>query len=139
MNEILDLKDSMENYKLEYAQSIRPYYKACYLSILTFPEWNATASRVGADGTLEDAVDVILCPVGPGAAPPLDCSRYWGYTSQWNLLDYPALVFPVSTVDLAVDVWDKEYVAMNEQDHYNHDLCNHSPPLLRLDFLSKNT
>jgi amidase len=45
--------------------------------------WNATGA------------DVLLCPVGPGAAPPLNGARYWGYTSQWNLLDYPAVVFPV--------------------------------------------
>lgn len=69
------------------------------------------------------SVDVILCSAGPGAAPPLDCSRYWGYTSQWNLLDYPALVFPVTTVEPAVDIWDEKYVAMNEQDRYYHDLC----------------
>ena len=106
------------------------------MDLLTFPEWNATASGIGADGALEDTVDVILCPVGPGAAPPLDCSRYWGYTSQWNLLDYPALVFPVSTVDPAVDVWDEKYVAMNEQDQYNHDLCSHSFHLMLMCFLS---
>lgn len=48
-------------------------------------------------------VDVILCPVGPGAAPPVDNAKYWGYTSQWNLLDYPSLVFPVSYL-LAVSI-----------------------------------
>ena len=68
-------------------------------------------------------VDVILCPAGPGAAPLLNCSRYWGYTSQWNLLDYPALVFPVTKVDPNIDVWDTRYVAMNDQDQYNHSLC----------------
>ncbi|KAK8052388.1 amidase [Apiospora rasikravindrae] len=40
-------------------------------------------------------VDVILCPAGPGVAPKLDAARYWGYTSQWNLLDYPAVAFPI--------------------------------------------
>ena len=68
-------------------------------------------------------VDVILCPASPGAAPPLDSSHYWGYTSQWNLLDYPALVFPVTTVDPALDVRDDKYSPMNEQDLINHNLC----------------
>ncbi|KAK7618263.1 amidase signature domain-containing protein [Phyllosticta citricarpa] len=79
--------------------------------------WNSTG---GADGS--DMVDVILCPVGPGAAPPLDQARYWGYTSQWNLLDYPALTFPVSQVDPAVDVKDEAYKPRNEQDEFNHKL-----------------
>ena len=68
-------------------------------------------------------VDVILCPAGPGAAPPLDCSRYWGYTSQWNLLDYPSVIFPVTKVDPRVDVSDDQYVPTNPKDQYNHDLC----------------
>ncbi|KAF2814774.1 amidase [Mytilinidion resinicola] len=67
-------------------------------------------------------VDVILCPAGPGAAPPLDCARYWGYTSQWNLLDYPALVFPVTKVDPEVDLIEEGYQPRNEDDKYNHDL-----------------
>jgi hypothetical protein len=57
--------------------------------------WNSTATEIDDSGAPTGMVDVILCPVGPGAAPPLNCARYWGYTSQWNLLDYPALVFPV--------------------------------------------
>lgn len=41
-------------------------------------------------------VDVIVAPVTPSVAPPLDTSRYWGYTAVWNLLDYPAIAFPAS-------------------------------------------
>lgn len=26
----------------------------------------------------ESGIDVLLCPVGPGAAPPIDSARYWG-------------------------------------------------------------
>lgn len=44
-------------------------------------------------------LDIILCPVGPGAAPPLDHSRYWVYILTWNLLDYLAMVFLYSEVD----------------------------------------
>ena len=67
------------------------------------------------NGNLEGVVDVILCTASLGVGPPLDTSRYWGYTSQWNLLDYPALVLPVTTVDPALDVRDKDYVPMDEQ------------------------
>ncbi|KAI9715450.1 MAG: hypothetical protein M1812_005926 [Candelaria pacifica] len=96
----------------------REEYRTAYLQL-----WNDTATGVDANGELEGVVDVILCPVGPGAAPPINCSRYWGYTSQWNLLDYPAVVFPVTKVDPKVDVEDEGYVPMNEKDGYNHELC----------------
>ena len=66
---------------------------------------------------------MILCPTGPGLAPPLDSSKYWGYTSQWNLLDYPALVFPVTTMDPDLDPQDQDYVPRNEQDKFNQSLC----------------
>lgn len=96
----------------------RDGYRAEYAKL-----WNQTAS--GTDpvtGALLDAVDVILCPVGPGAAPPLDSAKYWGYTSQWNLLDYPSLVFPVGKVDQTRDAKDETYRPRNEQDKFNHDL-----------------
>ncbi|KAK8043061.1 hypothetical protein PG994_013544 [Apiospora phragmitis] len=66
-------------------------------------------------------VDVILCPVGPGVAPKLNAARYWGYTSQWNLLDYPAVVFPVN--DHVSPEKDgapiADYGPRNDADEYN--------------------
>ena len=47
----------------------RDAYRAEYAEL-----WNQTAT----DGDAESAVDVILSPVGPGAAPPLNHARYWG-------------------------------------------------------------
>ncbi|KAK6347312.1 hypothetical protein TWF696_007383 [Orbilia brochopaga] len=47
---------------------------------------------------LKSGIDVLLCPVGPGVAPRLGTAKYWGYTALWNLLDYPAAVFPVGVV-----------------------------------------
>jgi Asp-tRNA(Asn)/Glu-tRNA(Gln) amidotransferase A subunit family amidase len=49
-------------------------------------------------------------------------SKYWCYTSQWNLLEYPAVSFPVTRVDLVLDVKDTAYVPLNAKDKYNHDL-----------------
>jgi amidase len=74
------------------------------------------------DGDADSAVDVKLCPVRPGAVPPLSHARYWGYTSQWNLLDYPALVFPVTKVDPEKDVAETDSKPMNKQDEFNHQL-----------------
>ena len=96
----------------------REQYRRAYAKV-----WNETATATGQLGEPEGMVDVILAPVGPGAAPPLDQARYWSYTSQWNLLDYPALVFPVSRVDPDVDKADKNYKPVNEQDKFNHGLC----------------
>lgn len=78
--------------------------------------WTATAE---ADG---NEVDVILGPASFGAATPLEQSKYWGYTAQWNLLDYPGAVFPVTTVDPAKDVKDSSYKPVNEQDQFIYDM-----------------
>lgn len=43
-------------------------------------------------------VDIVLSPVGPDTALAHGTSKYWNYTAVWNLLDYPALSFPASTL-----------------------------------------
>ena len=116
------LKDNQRANKLTvediwYWTRKRETYKTEYAEI-----WNNTATGTSKTGEPEGLVDVILCPVGPGAAPPLDCARYWGYTAQWNLLDYPALIFPVTKVNPEVDVVDQDYRPMNEKDEYNYQL-----------------
>ncbi|KAK6527377.1 hypothetical protein TWF281_010557 [Arthrobotrys megalospora] len=52
-----------------------------------------------SDKWLAAGIDVLLCPVGPSAAPILGTAKYWGYTSMFNLLDFPAAVFPVTKVN----------------------------------------
>ena len=78
--------------------------------------WSATGSSPTGE------VDLILCPNTPGCAPPHQTARYWCYTSQWNLLDYPGAVFPVTTVDPTKDTRDDAYVPRNEHDKFNHSL-----------------
>lgn len=53
--------------------------------------WNSTKNRTATGRP----VDVILCPVAPTLAPPHDTTSWWGYSSHWNLLDLPAVVFPI--------------------------------------------
>ena len=116
----------------------RDAYRAEYAK-----HWNSVGTGLPGPGNEEDGmsvlplggssndvgmVDVVLCPVGPGCAPPLNSARYWGYTSQWNLLDYPAAVFPTGLKCGPEDVVDKGYEPRNEQDRYNHELCKYSPP-----------
>ncbi|KAH6679889.1 amidase signature domain-containing protein [Plectosphaerella plurivora] len=89
----------------------RDAYRASYARA-----WTNTGSSA------EDEVDVIVGPASFGAATPHDQSRYWGYTSHWNLLDYPAAVFPVTTVDQEKDVKDTSYVPKNNQDKFVYDM-----------------
>jgi Asp-tRNA(Asn)/Glu-tRNA(Gln) amidotransferase A subunit family amidase len=42
--------------------------------------------------------------------------------AHWNLLDYPGVVFPVTTVNPDLDVADAGYEAKNPQDSFVHDM-----------------
>lgn len=82
-------------------------------------------------------MDVILCPYLPTPAPLLETTRYWGYTSIWNLLDYPAAVFPVTSVDPEIDEDTSEYSPRNDMDewvrkHYNAVEQRDAPVSLQL-------
>ena len=61
-------------------------------------------------------VDVILCPPCPGPAPVLGTSRYWNYTSFYNLVDYPGGSFPSGQVVCSSDTPDPEYPFSSESD-----------------------
>ena len=52
--------------------------------------WNATRSRTSTGRP----VDAVICPTAPTLAVPHDQTRWWGYSSHWNLLDLPGVVFP---------------------------------------------
>ncbi|KAJ4991722.1 acetamidase [Stagonosporopsis vannaccii] len=67
-------------------------------------------------------IDALLCPVGPGVAPKHNTAKYWSYTSQWNLLDYPGLVFPVCKVNMKQDKWRGDEISLGELDDENRKL-----------------
>lgn len=83
----------------------REAYRARYAEI-----WNERES------SLNCAIDCLIAPVAPFAAPLHGTSKWWGYTSVWNLLDYPAAVFPVTTVDLLKDQLELDYKPRNSLD-----------------------
>ncbi|KZT74239.1 amidase [Daedalea quercina L-15889] len=66
-------------------------------------------------------IDALLCPVGPGPAPRHDTAKYWGYTAQWNLVDYPAAVFPTGMRATGAEPVDDDFQAFGEDDQINHD------------------
>ena len=59
---------------------------------------------------------MILCPPAPGPAPVLGTSRYWGYTSVFNLVDYPSAVLPTGTFVSASDVREPERAFLSDDD-----------------------
>ncbi|KAI1383690.1 amidase [Hypoxylon trugodes] len=71
--------------------------------------------------------DIIISPVGPGVAPKHGTARYWGYASQWNLLDYPGIIFPVADAVGAPEreepyAYPADYQPLGESDKYFYDL-----------------
>ncbi|KAI4749247.1 fatty-acid amide hydrolase, partial [Aureobasidium sp. EXF-8845] len=49
-------------------------------------------------------------------------AKYWGYTSLWNILDQPAVVFPTGlSVDKNVDVMEEGYAPLSEKDKEEHE------------------
>ncbi|EIW65955.1 hypothetical protein TREMEDRAFT_70373 [Tremella mesenterica DSM 1558] len=61
-------------------------------------------------------IDLILCPPSPGPAPLCGTSRYWSYTSFFNLVDYPAAVFPTGLHVTLDDKADNRYKLTCRQD-----------------------
>ena len=76
--------------------------------------WNGGTVRSSVDQTL----DIIICPAAPHPVPPIDRWNTVNYTSAFNLLDLPAGILPVRAVtqrDLEAELgsakplngWDK--------------------------------
>ncbi|OJJ71754.1 hypothetical protein ASPBRDRAFT_177419 [Aspergillus brasiliensis CBS 101740] len=78
--------------------------------------WNATRSPAGKP------VDVLLSPTTAHTAIPHRTLRWVGYTKVWNLLDYPAVTFPVDRVRKEVDVRPNGYEPRNDLDAWNWGL-----------------
>ncbi|KAK3701680.1 hypothetical protein LTR37_015332 [Vermiconidia calcicola] len=116
--ELWDLTIQREGYKAAYAT----HWNSVGTDFPGPDDYTSTFPGALLEGAEDKTVDVLLCPVGPGCAPPLDCARYWSYTAQWNLLDYPALVFPTGLQCSSEDQVDADYKPRNEKDEYNYKL-----------------
>ncbi|KAF5637916.1 hypothetical protein F52700_4619 [Fusarium sp. NRRL 52700] len=75
-------------------------------------------------------IDALICPPAPGVGYPHDFNTYWGYTSLFNLIDYPAAILPISELKVSSeeDPLDLEYVplATNPYDEPNHEIYDPS-------------
>ncbi|KAE8333041.1 acetamidase [Aspergillus sergii] len=75
--------------------------------------WNAMRSPSGKP------LDVLLGPTTAHTAIPHRTLRWVGYTKVWNLLDYPAVTFPVDKVREEIDTQESDYQPRNELDAWN--------------------
>ncbi|KAF9241345.1 general amidase [Melanogaster broomeanus] len=99
-------------YQLWQVQKTKSDLRTQYLE-----HWNKTAEETGTGRP----VDAIICPAAPYAAPPHGRNLYTNYTTVWNGLDYPASVFPVTTVDPALDLKKARESFVDDFDQRNHE------------------
>ncbi|OAL21018.1 hypothetical protein AYO20_11442 [Fonsecaea nubica] len=79
--------------------------------------WRATSSQTSTG----KPIDALLTPSMASASFPHDYLPWWGYLAQWNLLDYPSVILPVSHVQPS-DAKDTTYQPVNELDQETYDL-----------------
>ncbi|KAL2827361.1 amidase [Aspergillus cavernicola] len=74
--------------------------------------WDATGGLTSTG----QPIDGIICPVSPLAGYPHDFLPWWGYTTLFNLVDYPSTVLPVKDVKITA-VTDPKDVSYVPQDN----------------------
>ncbi|TID18855.1 hypothetical protein E6O75_ATG05976 [Venturia nashicola] len=68
-----------------------------------------------ADSWTEQEVDVVIGPAFVGPACHHDSALYWTYTSLYNLVDYPGVVFPTPIVTFAKEEYATGYETLSEE------------------------
>ncbi|GAA5965928.1 hypothetical protein JCM8115_000750 [Rhodotorula mucilaginosa] len=96
-------------------------------------KWLATAKETSTGRP----IDGLLAPPAPITACLPGNNRHVGYTTFFNLLDLPALVFPVTKVNPEKDVADSDFKALNEEDEkfrgdYDPQLTANVPAAVQL-------
>lgn len=81
--------------------------------------WNTTTELTSTGRP----IDAVICPVAPFPAARPEQYHYYGYTVWVNVLDYTAVVIPVTTVDKEVDKTDSSFEPANETDRAVHESC----------------
>jgi amidase len=120
-----DIITNMTREDLEYWLEEREEYRLEHAE-----HWNKSGSSTWNEelGKWVGSCDIVLSPVAPGAATKHETAKYWSYTSVWNLLDHPALVFPTGLfVDKDVDVMEKRNSYFGGMDEEVSGLCKFFP------------
>jgi len=88
--------------------------------------WNSTRTMVKTGRS----IDGIICPVHPSTSYPHNFPSWWGYTSLWNILDYPSATLPIKRFKISVDADPKnmDYKPLpNPFDERTHTMCKSFP------------
>ncbi|KAG6844210.1 hypothetical protein H0H87_008879 [Tephrocybe sp. NHM501043] len=113
-NEVITTtNDHMSAYDLWQVHKKKLELRQAYLE-----HWLATANETGTGRP----VDAIIAPVAPFTAVPHGKFLTAAYTIVWNVLDYPALVIPVSRVDQALDVKKPAHEFLSDLDKSVYEL-----------------
>ncbi|RMJ11864.1 hypothetical protein CDV36_008521 [Fusarium kuroshium] len=75
--------------------------------------WHSTADADGQE------VDAVIMPVAPHAAVIPGKYYHTAYTEAINLMNYSAVVIPVTQADEKIDVFDESYEPLGEKDKLN--------------------
>lgn len=119
-----------ESFKLA---AIRNKYRKQFLSA-----WMDTANHTKSG----KPIDSLMCPISPGASFDHDLFPWWGYTSLFNMLDYPGITLPLkgNYADKDKDLKDPSYTPAGPWDKYTQDQYDselfHGTPL-SLQFVGK--
>jgi amidase len=70
----------------------------------------------------EQDVDVVLGPAFVGPASAHDTAYTWTYTSLYNFVDYPGVVFPTPIVTEADEKYDENYKPLSKECEQVHQL-----------------
>jgi amidase len=90
--------------------------------------WRSTASETSN----KLPIDAIICPVHPSSGYPHDFPSWWGWTSLFNILDYPSTTIPIKHLKISstADPVDATYKPLdNPFDKPTYDICKLSMPL----------
>ncbi|KAA8896902.1 hypothetical protein TRICI_006815 [Trichomonascus ciferrii] len=81
--------------------------------------WKDTATKTKSGRP----IDALMCPISPGAAFAHDLFPWWGYTSLFNMLDYPGITLPIKGCfsDKTKDPKDTNYTPVGPWDKYTYD------------------
>ncbi|KAF2826811.1 amidase [Ophiobolus disseminans] len=79
-----------------------------------------------ADSWTEQDVDVVIGPAFVGPASAHDTAFYWTYTSLYNLVDYPGVVFPTPIKAEAGEKYAEDYKPLSKECQHVKELWEQS-------------
>lgn len=88
--------------------------------------WNSTKDLAGTGRP----VDSFIMPLAPFAAARPNRYTYLGYSSIINLLDYTSCTVPVTNIDGGIDVVDKNFKPVSDQDKEIAEDCKSTLSLI---------